>query len=350
MNIKKSNLIAGVGIAACAAAVFSLINNGDEPGRVVSVYVKSESESVTSTKTPRFEHQFVFDKAELNTFSEFVIYGLSEQDIEVASALFNDYKHLNNLKLATEFKIPSDSMVGSDLRLEHKTFVNSYNTEYAKAKEALSNQMENTQKKVKALEVERGKLIESQYEHLNYTGVIKDQLDSRMMDDKATDAEIRALRNELAKATAKAELEVGDIEEISNKLQFIESELQVMSSKLKSWENDSEGLIDSQAFMNVLEQFKAISSGSFKTFNESFNQLLSNAPRTYLNDDVANVMSPKTSFFFIAYKDKDGAQYFQLIDAKELNFNELVSVSLDFSQSIKVESSKYMGIRALASL
>ncbi|MEZ8733915.1 hypothetical protein [Vibrio sp. 10N.239.312.D08] len=354
MKIKKSNLIAGFGIAACAAVVFSVINTSDEaitdPGPVDSVYVKSDSESSTVAAFSNLKHQFVYDKAAFSTFSEFVIYGLSEQDIEVANALYNDYKHLNNLKLATEFKIPSDSIVGSELREEHKSFVSAYNKEYTKAKEVLTVQMADSQKKVDTMQVERGELIENQYEHLNYTGVIKDQIDSRVMDDQATDAEINALRSELASATAKADLEVGDIEEINNKLLFIESELQVMSSDLKNWENDSEGMIDSLAFMNVLEQFKAISSVSFDAFNESFMKLLSNAPRTDLSDDVANVLSPTTSLFFIAYKDKDGAQFYQLVDAKGLNFDESVTVHLDFSQSIKVESSKHMGIRALASL
>lgn len=354
MKIKKSNLIAGAGIAACAVAmaVFSVINSSDkaiiDPGRVESVYVKSDSESVAAISN--LKHQFVFDKAAFNTFSEFVIYGLSEQDIEVANALYHDYKHLSNLKLTTEFKIPSDSIVGSDLREEHKSFVSAYNKEYTKAKEVLTVQMADFQKKVDTLQVERGNLIESQYEHLNYTGLIKDQIDLKLMDDEVTDAQISALRRELASATAKANLEVGDIEKINNKLLFIESELQVITSDLKNWENGSEGMIDSQAFMNVLEQFKVISSGSFNAFNEAFMKLLSNAPRTYLDGDVANVLSPKTALFFIAYKDRDGDKCFQLVDAKGLNFVESVSINLDFSQSIKVESTKYMGIRALASL
>lgn len=282
---------------------------------------------------------FTYDNDVFKSISDTKAYLISSSDLELINDLATDYKMLSSPFDSIQFDVNSSkSVIGSKVSTELEAYVHVYNDTFTEVKPKIESSMVLVQSKASELQSQRGDLIESQYEHLGYTSIIQDKINTLESDEDPNTNLITSLQNELVAATVEADKVVGNIGQINSDLTRVESELSVLQSEIVNYENDPESVINSQVFSATIGDFKILVDKALIEFLHQFSLVLGQPDSTNLTSEV---ISSDVAKVLITFTDDAGDHYFQLLTPTA--GTDVLYV--DFENATHIDNPDYVALR-----
>ncbi|EGQ9742334.1 hypothetical protein FWP33_07350 [Vibrio parahaemolyticus] len=331
----KIGLIIGV-TAVLSAGVYTFVSS-TTPNTVSSGAPITESPlNEMPTKV-----SFVFNEEQYNTFSDVSVYAFTANELNELQTFLAAYQVTINPIEALKYADSKSASSHSDVVTKSlSNFSLAYSNAYEKAKPEIESTMTQRSRKFSELQSKRGDLIEKQYEHLGYTGLIQDKLSMAQTEEMVDPMLISQLTQELEAAEITANGKVGDIKEINTSLQNIESELNILASDLDLYNKDPESFVESKAILGSINEFRALNEIGRKEFLESFSEWLGEPVASQLKKSMKLEEAVEV---LVTYKDSNGTYHFIKVPVS----NDTRTV-IDWKQSKEIDDMKFLGIRAFS--